>query len=315
MPFGNICSEKVACSEKKFCAFARKVVDSEFVSGWCVPCPLDESGKPDPLFCYFDFEGGSYVRSTKYVESCVRSCNAQLEFKNCKLCPKNLSQIEFGVEKHSEKCYFCPNKDLKHPDRLVPFFGSNITCWQMQNFYENIDILQVSQNCILAQNMNFICGCEGIGYTGASTEIRQVALAWTPRVMAILSIMGSSFIVFDTTKARQKCNRLLNQLLCTISVFDILGSIAYSMTTLPIPKSYYVYGSRGNEKTCTGKLLCHLPCSLDFAAFHNCYGLGFVDYFKHKDSSFKLGPLLASLMYPLPCITQSPSSTDGEMKS
>lgn len=69
----------------------------------------------------------------------------------------------------------------------------------------------------------------------------------------ICSVQGSLFIVFDTTKTIQKRSKLLNQMLCTISVFDILGSIAYSLTTLPIPDSYYVYGSRGNDKTCTGQ--------------------------------------------------------------
>lgn len=189
MPFGNLCTEKVVCSENEFCPLDRNVVDSEDVVGWCWPCPLDARGDPDPLVCYFDFDGGGAVRTPEFVENCVHSCDAQLEFRNCKFCPNNLNPIDFGVEHQSEKCSFCPNHDLEHPDRLVPFFGKNVTCWQMQSFYENIDIPKDSQNCALAQNMNFICGCEGVGYAGANTKTRQVALAWTPRVMAILSIM------------------------------------------------------------------------------------------------------------------------------
>ncbi len=190
MSYGTPCTEKAVCtSENEFCPFDRKVFDSEKVGGWCWPCPLDERGNPDPLYCYFDLESGVYPRTPEYVENCVHSCDAQLQFKNCKFCPKNLNPIEFGIESQSEKCSFCPKQDLKYPDRLVPFFADNVTCWQMQIFYEYIDIHKDSQNCALAQNMNFICGCEGNGYAGASTKAKQVALAWTPRVMAILSIM------------------------------------------------------------------------------------------------------------------------------
>ncbi|KAL7447819.1 hypothetical protein ACHAXS_000094 [Conticribra weissflogii] len=64
--------------------------------------------------------------------------------------------------------------------------------------------------------------------------VLRINLCLTP----VCSAQGSSFIVFDTTKTIQKRDKLLNQLLCTISVFDILGSIAYSLTTLPIPESY-----------------------------------------------------------------------------
>ena len=93
----------------------------------------------------------------------------------------------------ADKCCFCPNHDIRYPHWLVPLFGDNISCWQMQGFYENMDIPKDSQNCVLAQSMNFICGCEGTGYAGANTQAKAAALAWVPRVMAILSTLVSSF--------------------------------------------------------------------------------------------------------------------------
>lgn len=66
---------------------------------------------------------------------------------------------------------------------------------------------------------------------------------------------GSSFILCDTTKTRQKRGKMLNQMFATLSVFDILGSIAYTFTTLPTPESDYIYGSRGNDSTCVGEFI------------------------------------------------------------
>jgi hypothetical protein len=53
-------------------------------------------------------------------------------------------------------------------------------------------------------------------------------------------------------------------------LFDILGSTAYALTTLPTPESDEVYGAKGNEKTCTaqgffiqiGTIACFLNVSL-----------------------------------------------------
>ncbi|KAL3781671.1 LOW QUALITY PROTEIN: hypothetical protein HJC23_007303 [Cyclotella cryptica] len=286
--WGDQCSELVSCSEGEFCPFDKQVVDSEYVIGYCRPCPVDEDGNPDPLYCYFDTEGGN-IRNAKLAANCVESCNAQIQYKSCKFCPEHLDPIRFGVVDKADKCSFCPNHDVRYPQRLVPLFGDNISCWQMQGFYENMDISKDSQNCILAQSMNFICGCEGTGYAGAQTKAKAAALAWLPRLMAILSTLlnrrvrfvlkyigfnrdfqGSSFILCDTTKTRQKRGKMLNQMLATLSVFDILGSIAYAFTTLPTPESDYIYGSRGNYSTCVaqgffiqiGTIACFLNTSI-----------------------------------------------------
>jgi hypothetical protein len=38
-----------------------------------------------------------------------------------------------------------------------------------------------------------------------------------------------------------------------MSVFDFVGSFAMAFTTLPTPSTDYIYGGRGNEKTCTAQ--------------------------------------------------------------
>lgn len=192
--WGDQCSELVTCGEGEFCPFDKQVVNSEYIIGYCRACPVDDDGNPDPLYCYFDTEGGN-IRNAKLAESCINSCDAQIQSKNCKFCPDHLDPIQFGVENEADKCSFCPNHDIQYPNRLVPLFGDNIACWQMQGFYENMDIPKDSQNCVLAQSMNFICGCEGPGYAGANTHTKQAVLAWLPRSMAILSTLVSSHFV------------------------------------------------------------------------------------------------------------------------
>jgi hypothetical protein len=43
------------------------------------------------------------------------------------------------------------------------------------------------------------------------------------------------------------------QILCATSVFDVTGSFAMSFTTLPTQQEDYIYGSHGNDSTCTAQ--------------------------------------------------------------
>lgn len=164
--------------------------------------------------------------------------------------------------------------DVLYPHREFYMFGAELECWQMQSFFERIKYSENSLNCRLAQSFNYICGCNGSGYAGASTDAKKAALVWMPRIMAILSIMvsqsrhlyapsrylliqsllqGSSFIIYDAMRIHTRRSKLLYQLLITLSIFDIIGSIAYAFTSLPTPVQDYIYGSKGNDATCTAQ--------------------------------------------------------------
>ena len=64
--------------------------------------------------------------------------------------------------------------------------------------------------------------------------------------------------------------RVFNQLMVQLSIFDMIGSIAYALTSLPIPAEYFYYGSYGNDATCTtqgffiqvGTISCYTNVSL-----------------------------------------------------
>ncbi|KAL3798970.1 hypothetical protein HJC23_005109 [Cyclotella cryptica] len=251
---GDVCTESLPCpSENEYCNYQKTVQDGKYIGGWCSRCPMTENGDSDPSGCFFDRSLKSNVKGLEQVESCATSCMASLLFRDCKFCPDDITAFDFGVENTEDKCHFCPNQEVLYPDRLVPLFGPNVTCLNMQAFFNQLEVHKDSQNCKLALKSNYICGCEGPGYAGANSRIKKSALAWLPRVCAIISLMGSSFIIYDTSKTVMKRSKLLNQLLTTLSFFDMLGSVAYMFTTLPIPASYFIYEGRGNDGTCVAQ--------------------------------------------------------------
>jgi hypothetical protein len=159
---------------------------------------MSENGEPDPAGCFFDREniGNVYSSSSlELIKSCAQACNATLASDQCKFCPTEVSAFDFGVDDKADQCYFCPNNDIQHPQKIVPLFGENVTCWMIQTYFNRMDVHKDSQNCRLAQSMNYMCGCDGTGYAGANTQTKQVVLVWLPRISAILSIAVSSFML------------------------------------------------------------------------------------------------------------------------
>jgi hypothetical protein len=82
-----------------------------------------------------------------------------------------VSGFQFGTEE-TKKCKFFPNNDVLYPDRLVPLFGEVITCSKIQAFFEWQEFDKSEENCMLDQKYNYICGCKGSGYRGASTQAK-----------------------------------------------------------------------------------------------------------------------------------------------
>lgn len=142
-------------------------------------------------------------------------------------------------------CNFCPDPTgtyahgLKssHFDRTMPSVRKDSTCKEVNQFFLDYNIAESDPNCQLALAFNYVCGCEGPGYAGANTVRRRTALIWMPRVSSILSLVGSSSIIADVVRDKKKRQTLQKQLMVVMSIFDLMGSVAYSLTTLPIAKS------------------------------------------------------------------------------
>ena len=164
------------------------------VTQYCNPCP------EDPIDCYFPQHGGAgeWIMGQDTVESCASKCAPNLRFgEKCKLCGEALDvDFSFGVDDPDDRCNFCSDKNLRYPDRVVPLFsegqGRDVLCWEVQAFFDRIDISKDSHNCALAQNQRYICGCEeegGTAYAGTTNVAQRQTLVWAPRITAILSFM------------------------------------------------------------------------------------------------------------------------------
>ena len=180
------CTTTIPCmGDWGYCQF----LEDNIVGDRCFRCPSD------PTECFFSRNGTPLTQNS--VESCAKNCAADVQFgNNCKMCADPLTaDFEFGVDDPADKCYFCPEQDLLYKDRVVPVFSTeetDVKCWQVQGFFNRLDVHKDSKNCKLLQAYNYICGCQGVGYAGASTEAKQKALVWGPRVTAILSLLVSS---------------------------------------------------------------------------------------------------------------------------
>jgi hypothetical protein len=156
-------------------------------------------------------------------------------------------------------CDFCPGEDVAFPDKKVRIAATVIdvvpTCSQIDAALTQFE--NGSDFCSLAKVVNFICGCQGGEriYFGAETQGKKAALVWVSRISAALSLFGSSMIVYDILRDKKKRGSVFHTLMLAMSFFDIFGSIAWGLATLPIPASEFgepsgVYGAKGNEKTC-----------------------------------------------------------------
>jgi hypothetical protein len=178
----------------------------------------------------------------------------------------------------SDVCDFCPSPylDPSFENVTVPMFGDGITCFLLDEFFTNYEISAQDKNCQIGLMYNHLCGCEGgTGYAGANTDAKRKAFAWLPRSTAIVSSIvritveftcctcvllksanfifvsqGSLLIIIDIARNRGKRKKMNNQLMLVLCVFDLIGSVAYSFTSLPTPQEDAIFGSQGNDRTC-----------------------------------------------------------------
>ena len=82
----------------------------------------------------------------------------------------------------------------------------------------------------------------------------QVALALCPKFSGALSIFGASWIIFEVLRDRKKRGMVYHRLLLSISVIDALTSVAWFMSTWPIPSDVDgLYANIGNDQTCNAQ--------------------------------------------------------------
>lgn len=173
--------------------------------GFCNTC-VD-----DPIQCFYSGLDGLGVKECAARCTNGKSDEVELESSNCKVCPVlnfTLDDVNEGftstLEEVENPCNFCAEKnateqttcsprnrwDMEYPDRTIRLFGSGVECWAVAEFYRSLNLDADSAYCESARTFNYVCGCsDSVGYAGANTTSKQIALVWLPRIGAILSIL------------------------------------------------------------------------------------------------------------------------------
>mmetsp|Transcript_35898 Transcript_35898/g.78650 ORF Transcript_35898/g.78650 Transcript_35898/m.78650 type:complete len:776 (+) Transcript_35898:89-2416(+) len=258
----TMCSAENPCPDGSFCTFSS---GERGRWGVCESCDFEVEGfTSQNEQCLF-----STGLTVEGLQDCASRCGATtLTDERCKFCPAPLSAESFGRGENS--CSFCPYDDMQYEDRVMNLFGFDKTCAEVQTIFDDYEIDADSQNCRLLTMQNYKCGCTGPGYVGANTETKREVLVWLPRVSAILSLIGSTLIIFHVMKDPKRRKKTFSQLMVALSAFDLFGSFAYAFTSLPLPYEDYINGSRGNAASCTaqgffiqlGTTSAYINCSL-----------------------------------------------------
>lgn len=170
------------------------------------------------------------------------------------------------VSNDNRVCSMCADglESIPDPDYVVLGFDAigmpaGLTCGQLQMASRFVS--PDSGECRgLEDYMSFYCGCaDQLVYLKANSRMKQVLLAWLPRIASLLSFLGSFYIAQDVLKSRHQGLSVYQELLLGICTFDLISSTGYIFSTLPIPEvdSYGqptgVYGAMGSDATCTAQ--------------------------------------------------------------
>ena len=87
------------------------------------------------------------------------------------------------------------------------------------------------------------------------TEAQLKALTIVPKVTAMASFLGSMTIVIEILiKRKTRLERIYHRLMLAMSLLDVLSSLAYFMSTWPMPAdTENVYGAVGNTASCSAQ--------------------------------------------------------------
>jgi hypothetical protein len=167
-----------------------------------------------------------------------------------------------------DRCTFCSHAiDLNGTVYTIQDFGfAAAPCGDLVLFttslQEDDDREDDDGWCSYTRQMRPYCGCTDGTYdylgTGSSTNLtKKKLLVWVPRVTALLSLLGSLFIIRDVLRHHSRKTSLYHQLILGVSVFDAIGSVAWIFSSLPIPEfnqygePTFIQGAKGNDGTCT----------------------------------------------------------------
>eukprot|EP00980_Cylindrotheca_fusiformis_P014194 scaffold3725_cov114-Cylindrotheca_fusiformis.AAC.11 len=160
-------------------------------------------------------------------------------------------------------CAFCAAGDtITTPTRqhagTLERFGQTVTCEQLEAVL--LQYSEDSDECFLAQETNWECGCNDgfYGYLGTESTADQKLLMWLPRVVGILSICGSIFVIQDFFRGGDRQN-VYRQIMALMACFDFTTSMSWVIGSLVVPSkdilgnNSNILGAKGNDGLCTAQ--------------------------------------------------------------
>jgi hypothetical protein len=168
-----------------------------------------------------------------------------------------------GCPPIENSCSFCSAQGGSSPipdhvvQSLQQFGLPPMSCEDMTLFVTQLDREDIA--CDLMYYSEYLCECDGI------SDVESKALIWILRCAGILSSLGSLYIVVDVVRQLYRSNLLsvYSELILTMSTFDIISSIAWTLGPAAVPSKndygepYNVpFGGNGSEVTCKVSQVC-----------------------------------------------------------
>jgi len=148
---------------------------------------------------------------------------------------------------------FCQFQDCSRPS-AIPDERVNVTetCNVLRDLKEeNIFPASVTM-CHAAEQASYACPvfCD-LPYLGADTKLKKQALIWAARLSALLSLLGASYIIYDSLFDKKNRKNVYHQLLAGMACFDVVTAFAWGWSTAAVPKDkFWIEGAIGNDMTC-----------------------------------------------------------------
>lgn len=241
-----------------------------------VPDKLVDLGGPAKLTCA-EYEVFASVlpansKDCALVRGGAKLCQCPARPGQCSMCPKGerVSRPKKKLNWLTES-FLSTEQGVNIRQESVDF----LTCEVMESLVASEDLAlaeifgtQDGLICPATQMKSSICGCE--------PDWKPIALTWSYRTSGILSFVvstnfehhhplpvaltclfvcakqGSAMIIVTILRKRTRKKRFTtyHQLVLSISLFDIVSSIAYTLVGVMAPYEAGFYLSRGNDTTC-----------------------------------------------------------------
>jgi hypothetical protein len=133
------------------------------------------------------------------------------------------------------------------------------------------------------------------------TDRQLKAMAISPKVASSLSLLGSSFIIWESIQDYRagKGSSSMKRFLVGMSCVDILSSIGWFISTWAAPIDTGAPGAAGNEQTCSFQGFL-LQIAIGAPLYNGCLVLNYLLVIKYKWSNaqlLKLEPYLHALIW------------------